>query len=310
MMRAMDMNRRGTWGLMVAGALALTCGDDGGAGTTSAFVNSFCDLMQPCCAMAGRPADGKQCRLLYTAFAPANYNPTAGEACLNALRAVSGQPNYCTETVNNVPACDDAFPDAPGMGSKKPGEDCNQDNDCAPSSEGKVECQHTLSGGVEIRKCQVQVTGKEGDKPCAGTVEGNVTSYNPITGSEIPVKAYLCRTADGLYCDWDTDTCTRFKAVGEACSGSMDCGRGAFCETGKCAARKAAGQMCMGGFGSRQECVDGLFCQESSMTCAAQMGHGAACTESEECKSRDCVNGKCEGEIPDDLGLAFLCGGN
>ena len=143
--------------------------------------------------------------------------------------------------------------------------------------------------------------------PCVGTVEGNVTSYN-TSATDVAMKGYLCRVADGLFCDGDTDACTRFKAIGEACDGSRDCGA-AICQSGKCVARKAIGEPCMGGF-LNTECVEGAFCQESSMTCAAQLAHGAACMDNDMCKSNDCVNGMCMGDVQVDFGLALLCGGN
>jgi hypothetical protein len=291
---------------LVAGALLLSCGGGGGAGTSSEFIASYCDLLAPCCAMANRKADGKQCRALLGAFAPTMYDARAGQTCLNELRAASGKADFCTSDLNNV-SCDGAFPQS-AAGTKKPGETCTEDDDCAPSAEGRVECQHLSSGGAEIRKCQLQVTGKEGDQPCVGTVEANGTSFSFGTGSDIPTRGYLCRVADGLHCDWKTNVCTRFKAVGTDCATMDECGPTAFCDsTRKCAARKNAGEACTGGFG-RAECVEAAYCQAASMTCAAKLGNGAACTGDEECKSTSCVNGKCEGDVPLDFGLALLCG--
>jgi len=292
----------------MVGAFALTCGGDGaggGAGSSSEFVSSYCDLLKPCCAMAKLHTDGKQCRAFLGAFAPAMYNAAAGEACLARLRAASAKADYCSGEDWD---CEGAFPDQ-AAGAKKPGEACSDDEECAPSAEGKVKCHRVSSGGAEIRKCQVQVTGKEGDKPCVGTVEGSVTIYQG-GGTDVAPKGYLCRVADGLHCDSDTESCVRFKAVGEACMGFDDCGSTGQCESGKCVARKAIGEACTGGFSARGECVEGAFCQESSMTCAAKLGHGTACTDNDQCKSEDCSNGMCKGDVVVDFGLALFCGGN
>jgi hypothetical protein len=292
---------------LMAGLLFVSCGGGGGGGTASEFIASYCDFLAPCCGMAGLKSDGKQCRALLGALAPAMYNPAAGEACLAELRGASGKADFCSSGVDSA-SCDGAFPQS-SSGTKKPGETCTQDDECAPSTEGKVECQTLFSSGAEIRKCQLQVIGKEGDQPCVGTVEGNGTSYVFGSGNDIPARGYLCRVADGLHCDRTTQACTKFKAVGADCSGGDECGSSAFCGSDrKCTARKNVGEACSGGFGSREECVAAAFCQDSSMTCAAKLGSGAACTDSDECKSSSCVNGKCEGDVPVNFGLALLCG--
>jgi hypothetical protein len=303
----MNMNGALAARLMV-GALALSCGDGGGA-TSSEFVSSYCDLLQPCCAMAKLSTDGKQCKALLGAFAPTNYNATAGEACLAELRAASGKPDFCSDGLDGTTgSCDKAFPDQ-SSGSKKPGETCDMDDECAPSAEGDVRCQRaSVVGGTVVRKCQVHVIGKEGDQPCVGTVDGSVTSYSS-SGDDVPPKGYLCRVADGLYCDWTSHACVKFKAIGESCSGSSDCGRGGSCDGGKCVARKELGAACTGGFASQGECVEGAYCSATSMTCAAQLGDGMACTDQEACKSQDCVNGKCKGDVPANFALGLLCGG-
>jgi hypothetical protein len=293
---------------LLAGLL-LSCGGGGGAGTASDFIASYCDAIAPCCAMAKLPTNGQQCRTLFGILGNGKYDPTAGEACLAGLRAGVSKPGFCSSGMED-PACDRIFAE-PSDGTRKPGETCANDDECAPSSEGKVQCHRVSSGGAEIRKCQVQVTGKAGDQPCVGTVTGNGTSYVVGKATDVPARAFLCRTADGLHCDWDTTTCTAFKAIGEACDGSDECGESAFCDTStrKCAALVPVGGMCSGGFISRGNCAQGAYCQEMSMTCAAQAGHDAACTDDDQCKSSDCVNGKCQGDVPANLGLALICGG-
>jgi hypothetical protein len=291
-------------GLLAMGGLS--CGD--GAESASAFVNSYCELLQPCCAMAGLRSDGQQCRAFLGAFAsPSAYDKQAGSACLAELRAAAGKPGFCQMSDAFEPAaCDGVFGET-GGGSKQPGEACTDDDECARSSEGKVECQTAFAGSTQIRKCQVQIKGKAGDMPCVGTVDGNTTFLN--TGSDVAPRGYLCNLADGLRCDTATDACVALKAVGEACTGSSssECVLTAYCDSvqRKCAERKPAGGMCMQSF-SRPQCGEGLYCS-TAMTCSAQAADGAACTGDDQCRSDSCVNSKCEAG-GGDFGQALLCG--
>jgi hypothetical protein len=286
-------------------ALSLSCGDD--ADSASGFAASYCQLIQPCCAMASLRTDGQQCQLFFGLVGgQATYNKQAGEACLAEARAAASKPDFCTKLDNAEPSvCDQVFG---GTGKKQPGETCNDSDECAPSTEGSVQCESNFSiGGNEVRKCQVVVKGKEGDKPCVGTQEGNFTSGN-VNLDDVPPKGYLCHVAEGLRCDTSTDTCTKLKAVGEACLGNSECVRTAFCEgtTDKCTDRKAIGATCMPSF-ANEECVAGAWCSETARMCAAQVADGGACTEDDECKSGNCANDKCDKGLGD-FGLALICG--
>jgi hypothetical protein len=285
-------------------ALSLSCGDD--ADSASGFAAAYCDLIKPCCAMAKLRTDGQQCQLLFGAFGgQSSYNKQAGEACLSEARAAAARPDFCQGIENNEPsACDNVFR---SPGKKQPGEACTEDNDCAPSSEGSVQCQGSFATGAQVSKCMVVVKGKDGDKPCVGTRDGNSTFSN-IGMDDIPAKGYLCHVADGLRCNTTTDTCVKLKVVGEACVGDDECVRTSFCDDAqrKCTERKPIGGVCTPSF-NNQECVAGAWCSDVRMMCAAQVDNGGACTDSEECKSDNCVNDKCEPGLGD-LGLAFICG--
>ena len=288
-------------------SLSLSCGDD--ADSASGFAAAYCDLIKPCCAMANLRTDGKQCQLLFGAFGgQSSYNKQAGEACLAEARAAAGTATFCQMLDDNEPsACDNVFG---SPGKKQPGEACTDDDECAPSTEGSVACESNFgAGGAEVRKCQVVVKGKEGDKPCVGTKEGNFTSGN-VNLDDVPARGYLCHVTDGLRCDSTTDTCVKLKAIGEACQGNSDCLRTAFCEgtMDRCTERRAIGATCMPSF-ANEECVTGGWCSETTRMCAAQVADGGACTEDDECKSGNCVNGKCDRGLGD-LGLAFICGAN
>jgi hypothetical protein len=286
----------------------MSCGD--GAGSASAFVQSYCDILKPCCAMAGLRSDGVSCNALLGAFAsPSAYNKEAGSACLAGLRAAASKPDFCQTFGDSEPeSCGDAFGNGPA-GNKQPGEACEDDGDCARSSEGKVECQTTFVNSATVSKCQIRIKGKAGDQPCVGTVEGNVTSGN--SGLEPPPRGYLCYISDGLRCDSTTDACVALKPVGEACTSSVadECVTSAYCDTTlrKCTERKQTGAMCTSSF-SNPQCADGLYCSTTNRTCAAALADGAACTQNEQCKSTDCVNGSCGRDGGGDFGLTFICG--
>lgn len=290
--------------------LALSCG--GGAGSAGEFFGAYCDFFKPCCAMAKLPSDGKQCRIFFGAFgSSSSYNAQAGQACLDALKARSGNADFCINS-SDEPACETVFDEMGGTaGTKAPGQTCSGNADCARSAAGKVECQSVFSGGAEIRKCQVQPRGTEGQKPCAGTVEGSTTSY-VSSGDDVPAQAYLCYVADGLHCDFRSTTCVKFKAVGEMCLSSSDCARSTYCDSASenCANRKSLGAACTSSVFNTGECADGAYCGEMTKTCTGQLGNGAACTNGNQCKSTDCVNGACKGDIPANIGLSFLCGGD
>jgi hypothetical protein len=285
--------------------LSPACGG-GDAATAEGFVGAYCDLLAPCCAMANLPSDGAQCRAFAGAFAAsASYDRASGEACLGEMRAASAKANFCSEGLaTGSDACDRVFGESGG--TRQPGESCSDDSDCASSPEGKVDCRSSFVMGTEVRKCQIQLRGKEGDSPCAGTVEGNITSYQGSSSADIPPRAYLCHVADGLRCDGATRACTRFKAVGEACTGgSTDCVSSAYCDVAQrlCVERKPLASACT----SSQQCVQGSTCG-STRTCVAQLADGASCTLSSQCRSGRCVNAACAPAGSGDLGLVLICG--
>jgi hypothetical protein len=298
-------------GLLVL--LGLSCGDSGGgAGSAESFIASYCDVFATnCCAKADLRTDGLQCRAFFGAFvSTAQYDKQKGEACLAAVREAAGKSDFCTTSSNPSPlVCESVF----GMstGTKKPGEACEEDDDCAASSEGEVECVSSFNAGAEVRKCQVRVRGKAGDQPCVGDVDGGTTISNSVT--EIPTKGFLCHAQDGLRCDATTDSCTTFKAVGEACSSTSsfrrECVAEAYCDTTqrKCVPRKAVGVACTNTGLSQNECVDAAYCGDAKQ-CIAQLTDGVACTSNRQCRSDNCLNSVCRPSTTSDFGLALLCG--
>jgi hypothetical protein len=282
----------GVWACVVG------CGDsEGGAGDKDEFIASLCAEYSGCCEAAGRPSDGAQCRAFYGAFVSASsYDPTMAQACLTEVRARQDQ---CDVGSASAPSCAKVF--GGRGGTKKPGEDCEDDDECAAPDAGRVECVSEVAAEGRTQKCQVRLTGEAGSSPCVGTVNGNVTYYSgDLEG--IPPTAYLCAIADGLSCNGQTGACERLAAVGETCGGS-ECVESAYCDftDGLCKERLAIGAACDDG-----QCVESAYCEGSRSTCAAHHAVGAACASDIECQSNECVNQKCA--VADDLSLAFLCG--
>lgn len=288
---------------LLLGWACVGCGnDDSGAANTDDFVAQLCAEFSDCCKAAGRPSDGAQCRALYGALAAgAKYDAASGNACLSEVRALGA--GKCDATSMSTPSCRKVLSTS-SSGSKKPGEACDNDDDCASSDQGEVECVSNYQNGTTTQQCQVRIVGQKGSSPCVGTVDGKVTFYSGSQNT-VPTTGYLCHVSDGLTCDSTSGACEALGAVGEACTGnSYQCVNSAYCSTErKCADRIAVGSACPGG----DSCAVGAYCEGDSKTCTAQGATGAACSMNEECVSDRCVNQKCDAN--DDLSLAFLCGG-
>lgn len=282
-----------------------------GAGSRDTFIAQICEQYMPCCTKAGKPSDGAQCRSFYGAFAAsATYDAAAADKCLAEIKGQASSPTFCDDGMSSskAPSCNGVF-NAGSTGTKKPGETCESDDDCAPSAEGQVECRSVFTSGATIKKCQLQIVGKAGDGPCLGTVDGNMTSYNSSGDTDVQPRGYLCNVASGLRCDGTTDKCTAIPKLGEACtsSGSYSCTKDAYCDSTakQCVARKTAGATCDG---FSEQCADGTYCDNATKKCTTSLAIGAPCTSSMQCASKSCVNSACAAP-GGSLTTAFLCGG-
>lgn len=271
------------------------CSGGGSTGSTAAssdsFISQYCDLYVPCCERAGLPKDGRQCRSLYTAVGgSAEYDAAQGEACLNGIRAAP--TDLCGSDSSSPPACSKVFKTKAG-GAKQPGEECTQDADCAASAEGEVECQTQFTASATVKKCQVQIKGKEGDKTCIGTVTGSSTSFSSgSSDSEFISKGYLCDTKEGLFCDSTTKACGKLVALDGDCKGGKQCVNDARCNfaTNKCEALGKDGADCQGS----GTCAKGLECDAATKKCKALKKEGEACKANTECATGTCTNGLCK----------------
>jgi hypothetical protein len=312
MRKVVNLGKTWVGGLVVAAVLASACESGEGASSstggkidsTAEFVAKLCAEFTGCCKAAGLPSDGVSCRALYSSIVPkADYNANAAGACVAELHA-AGDAKCAGSLDALAPSCDLAFGNA---GTKKPGETCSEDDECAVSPMGKVECATRYVDNSSISKCQVTVRGKEGNGPCVGTVDG-IFTYGNSSQDDVPPLGYLCYVNDELTCSSSTDTCVAQRKIGESCSFAQnECVVHAYCNSvsKQCAAKGVTGAACK----SDTECLDTHFC-DSGDKCGARLNTGAACTENSQCLSDSCTNKACKADGLDNFGLIFLCGSN
>jgi hypothetical protein len=298
------------WLGVVGGLVAAAggCGPSAGAGiggssNATEFFAQYCDIYRPCCQAAGLRSDGQACRALYGALVPGTaYDPVAGQACLTETRAGASQPGFCEGNGPDAESCNRVFPP---NGTKAPGDLCSEDRECAASTEGDVICESGfISGGAVVEKCQIQIRGVAGSSPCLWTVDGSYRSTSSLR-EDVEPRGYLCYVSDGLRCDGGSGACVALQPLGGSCFNADECVKGSYCSgsPSTCMARKTVGGTCGG---ADSECVTTAYCA-STLMCEARSGIGTTCTESAQCTSGSCVNGKCDAGSGN-FALAFLCG--
>jgi hypothetical protein len=313
----MRVSRALVVGLGASIVIACSSGSSGGgASSGSSFNQQYCQLLAPCCAKVNKPTDGKACELFLNVFTGnQTYDPVKGQACLDASRAASGSADFCTNGTS-AQACNSVYSGSgsAGGGTKKPGDPCTNDSDCASSTEGTVSCNTSFdSKGGQTRICQLEIDGKAGDTPCIGTKSGNSTSYSSSgTGATPPpARGYLCDVAKNVYCSSKANACVAIADVGQDCdtSGfSYACVKSAYCDyaTTKCVARLAVGADCSS---SSTSCAEKAYCDQTSKKCTAALADGAPCASSQECVSQSCVNKACAASSSGgSFGGTLLCG--
>jgi len=289
----------------VASLVLAACSSSSSSSTTAgSFASDYCAAYAPCCAEAGLPTDGNQCRAFIGAFAANGIDQAAADQCLKDINANKGKPDFCSNGLSPS-SCSNVLKLGGSSGTVPPGGTCSSQSDCAPSTEGKTTCASLYKSGMTIKKCQVMVVGKEGDSPCVATIDGNLTSYSfSATATDIPPKGYSCDVASGIRCDSNTGKCTALGKVGDPCSYDS-CAKDLYCPSGAspvCTARKSVGESCM----SSSDCVTTAYCDATTNKCDAKTATGGACTMSDKCAGGSCVNGKC---ASGGLTLSLFCGG-
>jgi hypothetical protein len=265
------------------------------------FADAYCAEIAKCCVQAGTAGNGEVCHFL---FSGGSYNATAGNACLAEMKSQVAAGTFCSGGSSSA-TCNTVFGTG-STGTKKPGDTCDQDSDCAPSTEGTVTCASLYTNGAWIHKCQVRVQGKAGDGPCLGTQDGDVfSSSGTSAATDLPTQGYVCDTADGVECS--SGTCVALAAVGQSCSYASDCVRSAYCDrSSRCVGRVVAGGTCTGV--DAAECVEGYYCPDASpRQCTAKVATGATCTSDSMCSSGNCDGTTCKPSGLETLGWAIVC---
>jgi hypothetical protein len=177
------------YSLRLLAGLAVTFSLGCGKSDAEKFADSYCAEIAKCCGQAGLPADGKVCHQ-WAAFAEAggSYNASAGNACLAEIKTEVSAGTFCADQSSSGPSQCDSVYGTSSNGSKKPGETCDFDSDCASSSLGAVACASLYVNGAFIDKCQVRIPGKAGDA-CIGTQDGLAfASYQTSDATDVPAQ--------------------------------------------------------------------------------------------------------------------------
>jgi hypothetical protein len=295
--------------ILIACSGTSSSGGSGALASEDGYAQGYCTAYAQCCSKIGKTANSTTCqRDLTSRGSYEQYNPTVGTKCLNEINAAQQKSTLCNLDPNDTPSCDSVYSENGGTGTKQPGEACDSTEDCAPSSEGTSGCQSFFNNNVTTRICQVRIDGKEGDKPCVGTKQGNATiSYG--SQNEAQPRGYVCDVANGVYCSQTTQTCTKIPDVGEACDTGTQyaCVSTAFCDytAKKCVARLAVGADCTT---NSQGCTSDAFCDTTATKkCVAIAADGAPCSSYQQCGTNaSCTNGVCK-RFNTGAQLSYVC---
>jgi hypothetical protein len=258
------------------------------------FIGAYCALFESCCSVGGLAS---RCAGRVGAGALAgSFDPSAGEACLEAVRARQSDAGFCSGLERPagieldtswvaVPECLAVFVPA---GATAAGGACDSDSDCAAGDNGAAFC---YSSGT----C-VQTSGSAGDR-CFGDFQRAPLARLLSVYESAATDAFLCDNDKQLRCDAVTRVCvaTQPRAVGAACAGHIDCDAASYCASpaNMCAARQAVGATCM----TSDECLG--VCDPATQLCADALPSGAACSgDVGLCATGSCIESRCSSLIP------------
>jgi len=233
--------------------LATACGDSSATGTgepidqyASRYAHAACDDLERCCAENGiGPYDKGNCLLGGAAFvqqgverakaAGATFDQKAADDCVTAVTALTKQCKSPESDPIGTSACGRVF-----NGSKRPGEPCGKDLDCASTTEGRGACYKKKANDPTGTCITRKVPAAVGDR-CA------ITNDDPI-----PNVLAGCG-ASRLYCDLG-GTCQKPVALGGTCGVILPCNTQSYCNADMvCAAALATGATCT----ADKECASG-----------------------------------------------------
>ncbi|MEO8177243.1 MAG: hypothetical protein ABI895_00280 [Deltaproteobacteria bacterium] len=263
------------------------------------FMGAYCALFEPCCTVGGLLS---RCAGRVGAGALAgSYDPSAGEACLAAVRRRQTNPDFCAGLERPtgveldtswaaVPECVPVFVPA---GLTPPGGACASDAECAAGANGAAFC---FTSGT----C-VQTSRSPGDR-CFGDFQRDLLSRALTVYDGATPNVFLCDNDRQLHCDSTTRTCVAIqaRALGASCSSDLDCDAASYCSltSSTCATRLPLGATCM----TSAECQ--VVCDLTTLRCANALPSGAACSgDVGLCGTGNCIDSRCSSLLPS------VCGG-
>jgi hypothetical protein len=216
--------------------LAIACSPGCGKSDSEKFVDSYCAEVAKCCGQEGKAADGKTCHNLMTVFSAAGtYNSANGDACLAEMRSETSTGTFCAQlnagsSASSSSPCDAVFGNA-STGSKKVGETCDFDFDCATPSTGQVGCN--------LGVCTVLLAAGGACTFAAECVHGAFCDSSKSVCADRVAAGGTCtgrdsaECVDGYYCPSGSLHCTAQVAAGAACTTAAMCQSGS-CSSGTC----------------------------------------------------------------------------
>lgn len=220
-------------------------------------------------AVLGSRTNGQVCDDVYEGTVHANGACAFDEECIS---------QDC-----EVPSCDQACCQGMCVGDTAPpsrgavGATCNSDSDCQGSfcDPSALKCTAFLADGAAC------TTGSQCESyACSGTP--GVCQALVAEGATCTSTSQCRDIADS--CN-SQHVCSPGLAAGSACTTSADCRPLDHCDTTShvCAHRPVRGEACTGTY----DCFDDSWCDDTN-TCVAPQADGAACTDDQECTSKNC----------------------
>jgi hypothetical protein len=295
----------------VLGLLGVGCSPSNSGGVDAApvplaqlpeqYADVICDTVGPCCRSAGIAYDSNTCKsaakALFQGFVQMSntpgttYDAAAAGRCKAAVQTALQSCTNFDDGTTGV-ACAYIF-----VGSVPLGGACQQDSDCAdhggcgldpnsPDGTSMVcvaalgEQAHAQAGAACNGDC---IQSTDGDIECtSGGIAGGGSAGGGSGGGGSATPG-ICYASDGLFCGTQTQVCTPFAKIGEACE-DQGCVAGAFCDLGKCTAQLDSGP-CTSSSGA---CSAKSFCDDASQQCVPRLADGASCEFSSQCSSDEC----------------------
>lgn len=271
----------------VAENLSARVGDACGYGTATRcdqLARTYC-ATDGHCAVIGDGSVGAACRRALSEF-----------DCDAGLRCVAiGDEGTCQLEQQLVGALHE--PCVPGV-------------DWTPTCATGLRCAENPSSGTAT--CEAYPFGAGlrcimGGDDCASGLDCRFTSSVPPWSGQSRIPVCLAPSADGAYCDADTDCVSGVcnsalhvcgaSALGGSCVDDADCASGT-CAFPTCKQPVASGEAC----DSLHPCPSGTFCPASgggAQLCTPILADGATCTRALECSSLRCnaSTGLCEAAL-------------